>query len=310
MSLINGTGVEPLGVGRPYSPVTSALTRDDVSTHRYRSAITVTEAGLPAFRTGPLIGLLGQVVLLAALAVTVGLGPWGWLVGIAYGLATCAALTRGLNLHRARALGPADRVTLTRAILVGGVTALTVDSLYRDVPLAVMVGVAIVALSLDFVDGKVARLTGTVSALGARFDMEVDAFLLLVFSVYLTRPFGAWVLAIGAMRYAFVAAGWLLPWMRATLPSRFWAKTVAAIQGIVLVVATVGVLPRPVTAVALAVSLGLLVQSFGHSIRWLWRRRHPAPTVEPVPAAAKAAAKPAAVAAKPVAREPELVRVT
>ena len=38
--------------------------------------------------------------------------------------------------------------------------------------------------SLDAVDGQVARRTGTVSALGARFDMEVDAFLILVLSVY------------------------------------------------------------------------------------------------------------------------------
>jgi phosphatidylglycerophosphate synthase len=272
-----------------------------------------------------LIGLLGQVVVLAALAVTVGLGPAGWLVGIGYGVVTCAALTRGLDLYRARGLGPADRVTLTRATLVGGVTALTVDSLYRDVPLRVLVAVAIVALSLDFVDGRVARRTGTASALGARFDMEVDAFLLLVFSVYLTRPFGAWVLAIGAMRYAFVVAGWLLPWMRATLPPRFWRKTVAAIQGIVLVVATAGVLPWPVTAAALAVSLALLVESFGHDVAWLWRRR-PAvtaaavvlpPAHEPAAAPLPPADEPAAAAReldRPLpatrAREPELVRIT
>jgi phosphatidylglycerophosphate synthase len=255
-----------------------------------------------------LIGLLGQIVLLTALAATVGLGPAGWLVGIGCGVVTCVALSRGLNLYRARALGPADRVTLTRATLVGGVTALTVDSLYRQVPLAVLVAVAIVALSLDFVDGRVARYTGTASALGARFDMEVDAFLLLVFSVYLSRPFGAWVLAIGAMRYAFVVAGWLLPWMRATLPPRFWRKTVAAIQGIVLVVATAGVLPWPVTAAALAVSLVLLVESFGHDIAWLWRRP-PAVAAKAVadqPAvAAKAMA--VAVAANAVARQPAVV---
>ena len=40
-----------------------------------------------------------------------------------------------------------------------------------------------VALALDGVDGQVARRTRTVSALGARFDMEVDAFLVLVLSV-------------------------------------------------------------------------------------------------------------------------------
>ena len=72
---------------------------------------------------------------------------------------------------------------------------------------AALVGLAVVALVLDGVDGWVARRTGTVSALGARFDMEVDAFLILVLSVYVAGSVGPWVLAIGAARYAFWAAG-------------------------------------------------------------------------------------------------------
>ena len=39
---------------------------------------------------------------------------------------------------------------------------------------------------------------------------------------------GIWVLAIGAARYAFLAAGWLLPWMREPLPPRHWRKVVTA----------------------------------------------------------------------------------
>ena len=53
----------------------------------------------------------------------------------------------------------------------------------------------------------------------------------------------AWVLAIGAARYVFLAAGWLLPWMRAPLPPRYWRKVVAATQGITLTVAAADVLP-------------------------------------------------------------------
>ena len=37
------------------------------------------------------------------------------------------------------------------------------------------------------VDGRVARCTGTVSRLGARFDMEVDAVLILVLAVLAWR---------------------------------------------------------------------------------------------------------------------------
>jgi phosphatidylglycerophosphate synthase len=211
--------------------------------------------------------------VLAALAGTVGLGGLGWLAGVACGAVTCAALTRGLRQSGASDLGPADRVTLTRATLVGGVAALTADSFERHPPVVALVVLTAVALALDAVDGQVARRTGTASALGARFDMEVDAFLLLVLSAYLTRPIGGWVLAIGAMRYAFVLATWLLPWMRATLPPRYWRKVVAAVQGVTLVSATAGLLPRPLVAAALAASLVLLVESFGRDVGWLWQRR-------------------------------------
>src|SRR3954468_25113189 len=78
--------------------------------------------------TGPAFGLLAQVLLLAALSRTVGLGGAGWLVGLTVGLVTAAMLTRGLYRHRAERLGPADRITLARATLAGGVAALTADS--------------------------------------------------------------------------------------------------------------------------------------------------------------------------------------
>ena len=128
------------------------------------------------------------------------------------------------------------------------------------------------ALVLDAVDGWVARHTRT-GKLGAQFDGEVDAFLILVLSVYVARSAGAWVLAIGAARYVFLAAGWPLQWMRAPLPPRFWRKVVAATQGIVLTVAAADVLPAGVTTAALVVALVLLSESFGRDVRWLWRNR-------------------------------------
>jgi phosphatidylglycerophosphate synthase len=221
---------------------------------------------VPTLRTGPLLGLATQLAVLGALAQTIGLGSAAWAAGLAFGLVTWGVL------HQ-ESLGPADRVTLARATLVGGVLALTVDSLTRPVPVAGVVPLAAVALSLDAVDGWVARRTGTSSALGARFDMEVDAFLILVLSVLVTRPVGAWVLAIGLMRYLFVGAGLLLPWLRDPIPPRYWSKAVAAIQGIVLVVAASGVLPHGWTVVAMATALALLVESFVRSVSWLWRHR-------------------------------------
>ncbi|HKD98186.1 MAG TPA: CDP-alcohol phosphatidyltransferase family protein [Micromonosporaceae bacterium] len=236
-------------------------------------------------RPGPAIAMIAQVALFILLSTIVGLGVAGWIVGVAYGFVVNVTLSRALDRRGwPVALLAANRVTLLRATLVGGVTALVVDSLFRPhayaagpagLPAAAttLVALTVVALILDGVDGQVARRTGTASELGARFDMEVDAFLIFVLSCYDVRIVGAWVLAIGAMRYVYVVVGWMLTWMRGPVPPRYWRKVVAAVQGIVLVL--VAAEPLPVWAVELVVAgaLALLVESFGRDIWWLWRRR-------------------------------------
>lgn len=219
-------------------------------------------------------GLIAQVLLVAALAETVGLSGAGWVVGVTCGVIMNAALARGLSRYGSERLGPADWVTLARAMLAVGVAALIADSFHQPAPVTMLVTLTGVALALDAVDGWVARRNRTASTFGAHFDGEVDAFLILVLSVYVARSTGAWVLAIGAARYAFLAAGWLLPWMRAPLPARYWRKVVAATQGIVLMIAAADVLPLALTQAALVAALTLLAESFGRDVWWLWGHRH------------------------------------
>jgi phosphatidylglycerophosphate synthase len=233
--------------------------------------------------TAPLTALIAQVPLFAALAVAVGLSgvglnPAGWVVGVACGVITNAALARGLSRYRADRLGPADWVTLARATLVVGVAALVADSFGEPAPVTMLVSFAALALALDAVDGWVARRTRTTATLGAHFDAEVDAFLILILSVYVARSVGVWVLAIGAARYVFLVAGSPLPWMREPLPPRYWRKVVAATQGIVLTIAAAGRLSAAVTTVMLVGALILLAESFGRDVWWLRRnRRHSLP---------------------------------
>jgi phosphatidylglycerophosphate synthase len=222
----------------------------------------------------PVTGLIAQVLLVAALATTVGLSGAGWVVGVTGGVIMNAALERGLSRYRADRLGPADWVTLVRAMLAVGVAALIADSFRQPAPVTILVTLTSVALVLDAVDGWVARHNRTASTFGAHFDGEVDAFLILALSVYVARSTGAWVLAIGAARYAFLAAGWLLPWMREPLPARYWRKVVAATQGIVLTIAAADVLPPALTQAALVGALALLSESFGRDVWWLWVHRH------------------------------------
>ncbi|GGZ02437.1 CDP-alcohol phosphatidyltransferase family protein [Streptomyces poonensis] len=219
------------------------------------------------------VGAGAQLLLLALLGTAIGLGPAGWLTGSAFALGTWAVLTRALRRTRPPSFGPANRVTLGRAVLVGGVTALVADSFRSSPPVTLFVGLTAVALILDGVDGKVARRTGTTTPLGARFDMEVDAFLILVLSVYVSMSLGPWVLAIGLMRYVFVAAARVLPWLNGSLPHSMARKTVAAVQGVVLLAAASGWLPYAVTLALVTVALGSLVWSFGRDVAWLWRTR-------------------------------------
>ena len=234
----------------------------------------VTGGRVRAVQAGPLTGLVAEVLLLAALAVTVGLGGAGWIAGVTCGVITNAALARGLARYRSDRLGLADWVTLARATLAVGVAALVADSFDRPAPVGTLVTLAIVALALDAVDGWIVRRTRTATPFGAQFDGEVDAFLILVLSVDVARSAGLWVLAIGAARYAFLAAGWLLPWMREALPPRHWRKVVAATQGIVLTLAAADVVPQALTRAALVAALALLSESFGRDVWWLWSRRH------------------------------------
>lgn len=233
---------------------------------------------MPTLRTGPIAGLIIQVSLLGLLAATLGITGTAWATGVAYGFGLCTGLLWGMQRAGRDALGPADRVTLTRATLVGCVTALVAASYVAGshAPVAVLVTIATAALILDAVDGYVARRTGSANPLGARFDMEVDAFLILVLSVHVARTLGVWVLAIGLMRYAYVVAGWVMPWLRRPTPPRYWAKVVAAVQGIVLTAVASGLFPGWLCVAAVAGALALLVESFGRDVVWQFRHRSPA----------------------------------
>lgn len=240
----------------------------------------------PRVQRGPVFGLLCVPALLSGLALTGDLGTWGWAVGLAAGVVGSALLGAALaagpvdlphpGLGKV-GMGPADRVTLTRLVLTCGVAALVAASFVQEIHGSALVLLATVAQLLDWVDGRVARLTGTVSALGARFDMETDAFLILAMSVYVADAAGWWVLAIGLARYGFGAAGWVWPWLRGSAPPRYWCKVVAVIQGIVLTVVAADLLPAWAESGLVVVALALLAESFGREAWQLWRLRSPAP---------------------------------
>jgi phosphatidylglycerophosphate synthase len=172
-------------------------------------------------------------------------------------------------------VGLANRVTLARLVLLVSIAALApTEALLGTAGRWWVVGVGTLVMLLDGIDGWIARRTGTSTVFGARFDMETDAFLMLVLSVLVwsERRVAAWVLLIGAMRYLFVAAGWLLPSLRGELFPSLRRKIVCVAQGIALLVCLGPIIPQPVAFAVAAVALAALVWSFGVDTVWLLRR--------------------------------------
>lgn len=189
-----------------------------------------------------------------------------------------------LTYWRSRRLGAANLVTLARVVGTCWVIGLTLQAWLGRLDAAgllVMIAIGVCCLALDGVDGAVARHRGEASAFGARFDMETDAALLM--SLSLAVPIlgiaGWWVLAIGLMRYAYVAAAWIGPAhlraaLRRPLPYRYSRKVIAVIQGVALLAALTieasglsGRLPLLPTLL-LAPALAALTWSFGRDIAW------------------------------------------
>jgi hypothetical protein len=75
------------------------------------------------------------------------------------------------------------------------------------------------------------------------------------------------------MRYAFVAAAWVVPALTGDLPESLRRKVVCVVQGVVLLVALGPIIPGPMAAFVAATGLVTLTYSFAVDVLWLLRVR-------------------------------------
>ncbi len=167
--------------------------------------------------------------------------------------------------------GEANQATLLRSGLVCLIGSTLLVSGQDPTVSWHLAGLIAVALALDGVDGFLARRLNLTSDFGARFDMEVDALLLLILSllVWQTGQAGVWVLLIGLMRYAFVAASWIVKPLAGPLGPSFRRKTVCALQGIALLACLLPPLDQTRSTIIALVALSALVLSFSLDIKAL-----------------------------------------
>jgi phosphatidylglycerophosphate synthase len=172
--------------------------------------------------------------------------------------------------HPFPVFGPANRTTMARLVfvaLVGG----AIGEPAQPMIAASAAAAAMAVTMMDSVDGWLARRSRMSSAFGARFDMEVDALLILALSIlaFTHDKAGVWVIASGLLRYLFVAAGWLWPWMERSLMPSHRRQAVCVIQIVALIAVVEPMVVRPISTAVAAAALALLGASFFVDTLWL-----------------------------------------
>lgn len=177
------------------------------------------------------------------------------------------------NSYPHSVLGACNVVTLARVAMVAFLTGALVST---DVSVWVVFTVASLAFALDGVDGWLARRAGLVSEFGGQFDMETDAALGAVISLWLliSGTIGPEILILGFMRYTFVTASFLWPALQAPLPQAFRRKAICVVQIAALILLVFPLTPQ-VTVIPIAIIAALML-SWSFLVDILWLVRHAA----------------------------------
>lgn len=189
-----------------------------------------------------------------------------------YGLAGVILVTRVGRFHTAPRFGLANVLTLTRLVATCILAAFAVElgrgGAANNFVMWILFALAAAALIVDGLDGFAARRLGLASAFGARFDMEVDALLILVLSAvaFAVGKAGLWVIAGGLLRYIYVLAAMMLPALARPLAPAWRRKAIAVIQGATLTALLAPVIQPPVSTLTALIALVLLIYSFGLDI--------------------------------------------
>ena len=190
--------------------------------------------------------------------------------GFVYVLISLWVWTQYPKYAPGRPFGLANIITLVRAVLVSVFSGFIgyPQTVIESTLLIAFIG--ILALVLDGVDGWIARRTGTASPFGARFDMELDGFFILILCLLVIEAgrMGWWVLWAGLLRYLYVVAGLVFARLRQPLVPRKRRQAVAVIQTAALLTCLPPLLGPSLETVVLVTAVGLLTLSFGIDVIW------------------------------------------
>ena len=233
---------------------------------------------LPSVRQLARSVLVSGISILLLLAIvagvvqhTQGLGGFFVAKSIGFYLLGFLLLFAGLSSHLPLArFGAANQATLLRGSLVALLFGFLGEQTSQSMAWLV-VAIGAICIALDGIDGWLARRHASASSLGARFDMETDALAILALSLLAWQldKTGVWVLAAGALRYMFLAASFVFPWLEHELAPNRRRQTVCVVQVISLIACLTPTIAVPWSGLIAAVGLVLLVWSFSTDVYWL-----------------------------------------
>lgn len=245
--------------------------------------LSIARRPVPAALSGACLSLAATALLVTiAASLLVSHGDLGWPVlplSLILFLPVAAFVVWFLGDHRHTGFGPANVVTTLRGGMAALIGACALEyGASSDAAQGfqwLLVATALVALSLDGVDGWLARRTGLASRFGERLDMEVDAYLILILCAvaFAGGKAGPSVFAIGLMRYGFLVWAVVDPRLAQPLAPSLRRKTVCVLQIVLLCAALLPFVAPPLSGTLVLAALVLLVWSFAVDIRALLVRR-------------------------------------
>jgi len=181
----------------------------------------------------------------------------------------------GLTVVGARIFGdfsflfqPANLISLAR--LLGVLALLGLSPHAESFQLGLL---ALVIVLADGLDGYIARRMQTSSSFGAYLDSETDAFFVLAVCMLLVLKglAGAWLLAVGFLRYGVVLFGW---WFRPSgMPEKRYAAARWVAGGLMLSLAGAFLLPRVVYQPLLILFAVAVAGTFSYDLIHLFLHR-------------------------------------
>ena len=153
--------------------------------------------------------------------------------------------------------GYANWVTGSRLILI-----ITGSFLFAVASKYVILAIMLSAVLLDAVDGFLARRYGQSTEFGTYFDLEIDAFIVLIlcFYYYQYAGIGMWILIPGLLRYVYKVLIVMIPKSKSNEQKSKHASIIAGIFYVILLSGIV--LPVEMKAPTLLVGVLTILTSF------------------------------------------------